>query len=102
MYNLLDNISRLDDIEKKFDLLIDSIENCRLCPNMEARTKVFSEFNGNINSNVLFIAEAPGRLGADRTAIPLFGDQTGNNFQYLIDTIEWSREQFFYHKCCSM
>jgi uracil-DNA glycosylase family 4 len=95
VYNLLDNISRLDDIEKKFDLLIDSIENCRLCPNMEARTKVFSEFNGNINSNVLFIAEAPGRLGADRTAIPLFGDQTGNNFQYLIDTIEWSREQFF-------
>jgi len=62
---------------------------------MEARTKVFSECNGNIYSNVLFIAEAPGRLGADRTAIPLFGDQTGNNFQYLIDTIGWTREQFF-------
>lgn len=61
---------------------------------MESRTKVFSEWNGNINSNVLFIAEAPGRLGADRTAIPLFGDQTGNNFQYLIDTIGWSREEF--------
>lgn len=84
-----------DDIDKKFNLLVDSIQNCRLCPNMKTRTKVFSELNGNIHSNVLFIAEAPGRLGADRTAIPLFGDQTGKNFQMLIDTIGWTREEFF-------
>jgi len=93
--NLLKVITHTNDIEKKFDLLADSIQHCRLCPCLESRTKVFSECNGNINSNVLFIAEAPGRLGADRTAIPLFGDQTGNNFQCLIDTIGWSREEFF-------
>jgi len=44
---------------------------------------------------VLFIAEAPGRLGADRTLIPLFGDQAGKNFQRLIDTIGWEREDVF-------
>ena len=83
------------DKDRYFDKLVDSIQNCRLCPNMECRTKVFSENNGNIYSNVLFIAEAPGRLGADRTKIPLFGDQTGINFQRLIDNIGWTRDQFF-------
>lgn len=81
------------DIE--FEKLIDSVHNCSLCPDMEARTGVLSELNGNIHSNVLFVAEAPGRLGADKTRIPLFGDQTGINFQRLIDTIEWSREDLF-------
>jgi uracil-DNA glycosylase family 4 len=83
------------DKEKLFNKLVDSIENCRLCTQMECRTKVFSEFNGNIYSNVLFIAEAPGRLGADKTKIPLFGDQTGVNFQRLIDNIGWTRDSFF-------
>lgn len=85
----------IDNKDKLFEKLVDSIENCGLCPNMECRSKVFSENNGNIYSNVLFIAEAPGRLGADRTKIPLFGDQTGVNFQRLIDNIGWTREQFF-------
>ncbi len=89
-YNIQD-----DNKELLFEKLVDSIENCRLCPNMECRTKVFSEYNGNIYSNVLFIAEAPGRLGADKTKIPLFGDQTGVNFQRLIDNIGWTRESFF-------
>jgi len=84
-----------DNKDSYFEKLVDSIENCRLCPNMECRTKVFSENNGNIYSNVLFIAEAPGRLGADRTKIPLFGDQTGVNFQRLIDNIGWTRDKFF-------
>lgn len=81
--------------EALFDKLTDSVNNCVLCPKMESRIGVLSELNGNINSNVLFVAEAPGRLGADRTRIPLFGDQTGINFQRLIDNIGWTRDQFF-------
>lgn len=81
--------------ELQFEKLIDSVTNCSLCSDMESRTGVLSELNGNIHSNVLFIAEAPGRLGADKTRVPLFGDQTGANFQRLIDTIGWSRENFF-------
>lgn len=81
--------------ELEFEKLVDCVQNCSLCSEMEARSGVLSELNGNIYSNILFIAEAPGRLGADRTRIPLFGDQTGVNFQRLIDTIGWSRENFF-------
>jgi DNA polymerase len=33
---------------------------------------------------VLFVAEAPGRLGADATGVPLTGDQTGRNFDALL------------------
>lgn len=88
------NIERQDK-EIEFEKLVDSVRHCSLCPDMETRTGVLSELNGNIYSNLLFIAEAPGRLGADKTRIPLFGDQTGVNFQRLIDTINWTREDFF-------
>lgn len=37
----------------------------------------------------------PGRLGADRTGIPLFGDRTGDNFEMLLNNIGWRRDQVF-------
>ena len=40
--------------------------------------------NGSLDARVLFVAEAPGRLGADRTGVPLSGDQTGRNFDALL------------------
>jgi uracil-DNA glycosylase family 4 len=48
-----------------------------------------------VESKVLFVAEAPGRLGADRTGVPLFGDRTGDNFEALLGNIGWRREQVF-------
>jgi uracil-DNA glycosylase family 4 len=59
------------------------------------RRKVLSSTNGNIESKVLFVAEAPGRLGAERTGIPLYGDRTGNNFEVLLGNVGWKREQVF-------
>jgi uracil-DNA glycosylase family 4 len=56
---------------------------------------VLSSANGNVESKVLFVAEAPGRLGADRTGVPLFGDRTGDNFEALLGNIGWRREQVF-------
>jgi uracil-DNA glycosylase family 4 len=44
---------------------------------------------------VLFVAEAPGRLGADRTGVPLHGDRTGDNFEMLLSNIDWKREDVF-------
>jgi uracil-DNA glycosylase family 4 len=41
------------------------------------------------------VAEAPGRLGADRTGIPLCGDKTGDNFEKLLSNIGWKRSQVF-------
>lgn len=57
---------------------------CRLCPRMDGRVRVLSELNGSVNPSVLFVAEAPGRLGADRTGIPLSSDRTGRNFDLLL------------------
>jgi uracil-DNA glycosylase family 4 len=41
------------------------------------------------------VAEAPGRLGADATGVPLFGDQTGDNFEFLLESIGWRRDDIF-------
>lgn len=79
----------------RFTDLCSSVQYCSLCPRLSHRKKVLSDANGNVSSKVLFIAEAPGRLGADRTGIPLFGDRTGDIFQSFLGNIGWSREQIF-------
>jgi uracil-DNA glycosylase family 4 len=79
----------------RFEDLIRSIQKCNLCPRMRCRKKVFSQANGSLYSKVLFIAEAPGRLGADKTGIPLHGDKTGDNFELLLGNIGWRREDIF-------
>jgi len=78
-----------------FDDLVKAISYCSLCTRLYSRVKVLSDLNGNINSKVLFIAEAPGRLGADRTKIPMYGDRTGNNFDLLLSNIGWNRKDIF-------
>ena len=81
--------------EIDFNDLISEVKNCNLCPRMCNRTKVLSEKNGNITSKIMFIAEAPGRHGADCTGIPLHGDITGKNFEELLQGIKWKREDVF-------
>lgn len=81
--------------QRDFKSLLSSVETCDLCPRMCGRKKVLSELNGSIDSKVLFIAEAPGRLGADCSGIPLFGDRTGENFELLLSNIGWNREDVF-------
>jgi uracil-DNA glycosylase family 4 len=79
----------------RFKDLVESVQHCNLCSRLCDRTKVLSIANGNIDSKVLFVAEAPGRLGADRTGIPLHGDKTGDNFENLLGNIGWNRGQIF-------
>ena len=81
--------------EARFCDLISAVQYCTLCQRLCKRTKVLSSNNGSIDSKVLFIAEAPGRLGADRTGIPLYGDKTGDNFESLISNIGWKRKDIF-------
>lgn len=80
---------------QKFEMLKETVRHCRLCPRLAEKGKVLSEENGTLETQVVFVAEAPGRLGADRTGIPLYGDQAGRNFQKLLDAIEWEREEIF-------
>jgi uracil-DNA glycosylase len=51
---------------------------------MEGRTRVLGPANGPVPAAVCFVAEAPGRRGGDRTAVPLSGDQSGRNFDLLL------------------
>jgi len=81
--------------EKRFQNLSEAVQHCTLCERLCNRIKVLSNANGNINSKVMFIAEAPGRLGADKTGVPLYGDKTGENFEMLLGNIGWSRKDIF-------
>ncbi len=62
---------------------------------MVGRMRVLTEANGSIDARVLFIAEAPGRLGADRVGVPLCGDRTGDNFEELLAATGWTRNDVF-------
>ena len=79
----------------RFSDLVESVQHCDLCPRLCDRRKVLSSANGTVDSKVLFVAEAPGRLGADRTGIPLYGDRTGDNFEALLGNVGWRREDVF-------
>jgi uracil-DNA glycosylase family 4 len=83
------------DRQQAFLELVSEVAACRTCPRMEGRTRVLGPANGALNSGVLFVAEAPGRLGADLTGTPLYGDQTGCNFQALLDHAGIARESVF-------
>jgi uracil-DNA glycosylase family 4 len=62
---------------------------------MCGRSAVLSELNGSIAAKVLFIGEAPGRKGADRTRIPFSGDQSGVNLDRYLKSIGLQRDQIF-------
>lgn len=80
---------------KEFLKLSEKAQNCRKCEAMRDKTAVLSELNGSLNPKVFFIAEAPGRQGADRTRKPFSGDKSGANFQKLLDSINLKREEIF-------
>jgi uracil-DNA glycosylase family 4 len=68
---------------------------CTLCPAMCERTAVLSELNGPVTARVMFVGEAPGRKGADRTRIPFSGDQSGKNFERFLGSIGLTRSEIF-------
>ncbi len=80
---------------KLFLELAEEARSCPLCEKMQDKTAVLSDLNGTIFPKVMFIAEAPGRQGADRTRRPFWGDRSGDNFQILLDSIGLSRDEVF-------
>lgn len=75
--------------------LIEEVQECRRCPRMEGRTRVLSQANGPASARVLFVAEAPGRLGADHIGVPLVGDRTGRTFDQLLASAGLHRDHVF-------
>jgi uracil-DNA glycosylase family 4 len=80
---------------ERFLALSAEAAGCTLCPAMCERNAVFSELNGSLDARVLFIGEAPGRKGADRTRIPFSGDQSGKNFERFLSSISLTRAEIF-------
>ena len=78
-----------------FEQLAAAAIACGLCAGADGRRRVLSAANGPLDSPLLFVAEAPGRDGADRTGVPLHGDRTGDNFAHLLGVLGWRREWVF-------
>ena len=57
---------------------------------------MLGEANGSVErADVMFVGEAPGRQGGDRTRVPFTGDQSGRNFSRYLASIKLTRERLF-------
>ena len=81
--------------EELFEKLVAEAANCTRCPAMCGRSAVLSNLNGSPHARIMFIGEAPGRKGADRTRVPFSGDQSGANLDRFLGSINLGREQIF-------
>ena len=81
--------------DKEFARLVAEAAACVRCPEMCERAAVLSELNGSVDARAMFIGEAPGRKGADRTHIPFSGDQSGKNFDRFLALAGLTRSEIF-------
>src|SRR5712691_8794227 len=84
-----------DSKKVQFSRIVAEAARCTLCEAMCERSAVLGELNGPVDARIMFIGEAPGRKGADRTRIPFSGDQSGKNFDRFLASIDLSRDQIF-------
>ena len=66
-----------------FEALCVQVRRCFVCPAMN-HVHILGDVNGPLDADVLFVAEAPGRLGAARTGIPMTSDVTGRRFHAFL------------------
>lgn len=85
--------------EARLNDLIRHVQGCRACPRMDGRRRVLTRLNGSARARVMFVAEAPGRNGADRTGVPIHGDPTGDNFERFLEHVGWTRDSVFVTNC---
>ena len=77
-----------------FEQLVDDVRSCFACAEMD-HVHVLGRRNGPLGARVMFIGEAPGRLGAARTGVPFTSDQSGLRFQRLLAEAGLRREEVF-------
>jgi len=85
----------MSDKEKEFKKLSKNSSQCRLCPAMSDLPAILSSKNGSIHTDLVFVAEAPGRFGSGRTGIPFHGDRSGDNFEQLLNHVGLKRKDIF-------
>jgi DNA polymerase len=77
-----------------FRRLVSDVRSCFACAEMN-HVHVLAGSNGPLSARVMFIGEAPGRLGAARTGVPFTSDQSGLRFQRLLTAAGLHREDVF-------
>ncbi len=83
------------DKEAKFLDLVDRVRACQKCPRMNGSARVLGPGCGPLDAPLMFVGEAPGRLGADGSHLPFHGDKSGHNFEKLIEQVGISRYEAF-------
>ncbi|MBC7933069.1 MAG: uracil-DNA glycosylase [Rubrivivax sp.] len=81
--------------QREFAALVAEAAACRRCEAMCGRSAVLSDLNGRAGARVMFVGEAPGRQGGDRTRVPFSGDQSGRNFSRYLASVGLAREDIF-------
>lgn len=81
--------------ERKFDELCNKVRFCTRCTRMEESARVLSRAAGPLDAQLMFIGEAPGRLGADSSEIPFHGDKSGHNFEEFLAFSGLNRARIF-------
>lgn len=81
--------------QQQFADLVRRVKACTKCPRMTGSARVLSAGCGSLDAKVMFIGEAPGRLGADASELPFHGDKSGHNFESLMEQVGLSRYDSF-------
>jgi uracil-DNA glycosylase family 4 len=89
---LLESFEKMD---RQFDNLCVNVSKCQACERMCESQRVLNRSAGSLNADVMFIGEAPGRLGADGSGIPFHGDKAGHNFENLLHFASIDRASIF-------
>ena len=79
----------------EFDILCAKVQACVKCERMCNSQRVLNRSGGSLTADIMFIGEAPGRLGADNSCIPFHGDKSGHNFEELLDFAKIDRSKIF-------
>jgi uracil-DNA glycosylase family 4 len=81
--------------DELFKALVSEVGGCRACKRMDESERIFGAGSGRVDAPIMFVGEAPGRLGADASAIPFHGDKAGDNFERLISHVGLTRYDIF-------
>jgi uracil-DNA glycosylase family 4 len=82
--------------EIDYESLCKAASECRDCERVFHPLTYLNENNGNINSPVIFIGEAPGFVRDPNHRLKAFhGNQSGHNFEHLLRTVGLERDQVF-------
>jgi len=68
-------------------------QSCVRCPALVASRRRIVHGYGDPSTRIVFIGEAPGRHGADRTGVPFSGDKSGRTLQRMLIGLGLSKDQ---------